>query len=81
MKKNLWMLAAILLCGVMTAQAAEVSDSLIQDSRANDAVYYKFNYPSVNADGEEVVLSALLVACHMRVRRIRDCHRVSEQAL
>ena len=62
MKKNLWMLAAILLCGVMTAQAAEVSDSLIQDSRANDAVYYKFNYPSVNADGEEVVLSALLVA-------------------
>ena len=62
MKKNLWMLAAILLCGVMTAQAAEVSDSLQQDSRGSEAIYYRFNYPSVNADGQEVVLSSLLVA-------------------
>ena len=69
MKKNLWMLAAIrplvlamVFCGVMRAQGAEVSDSLKLDFRASDAVYYKFNYPSVNADGKEVVLSSLLVA-------------------
>jgi hypothetical protein len=63
MKKNLWMLAAILtLCGVMKAQTAEVSDSLKQDKRSTDAVFYKYNYPSVDAEGKDVVLSSLLVA-------------------
>ena len=63
MKKKLWMLAAILtLCSVMKAQAAEVSDSLKEDKRVSDAVFYKYNYPSVDADGKDVVLSSLLVA-------------------
>ena len=63
MRKKLLMLAAILVCGAMTAQAVEVSDSLITAyNGAGSAVFYRFNYPSVSASGEEVVLSSSLIA-------------------
>ena len=63
MKKNLWILVAILaLCNIMRAQGAEVSDSLKESKRLSDAVFYKYNYQSVDATGKDVVLSSLLVA-------------------
>ncbi len=75
MKKKLWMLAAILtLCGAMTAQAAEVevSDRLENDVRSGEAIYYTFNYPSVDAEGKPVVLSSLLVAWNPEEPNVTD---------
>ena len=75
MKKKLWMLAAILtLCGAMTAQAAEVevSDRLENDVRLDEAIYYTFNYPSVDAEGKPVVLSSLLVAWNPEEPNVTD---------
>jgi hypothetical protein len=43
-------------------RSAVVSDCLEAPIRLNDAIFYKFNYPSVNVAGEEVVLSSSLVA-------------------
>ena len=60
--KNL-LLSVFLICGAMTVQAAEVSDSLVTTyGGAGSAVFYKFNYPSVSATGEEIVLSSSLIA-------------------
>lgn len=75
MMKKLWMLAAILtLCGAMTAQAAEVevSDRLENDVRLDEAIYYTFNYPSVDAEGKPVVLSSLLVAWNPEEPNVTD---------
>ena len=49
------------LCG-MKGLAAEVSDSLVQIYKSSDAIFYRFNYPSKSATGEDVVLSSLLIA-------------------
>lgn len=70
MKKiQIWMMAAIrhwvlafVFCIAMTAQAVEVSDSLERAFTSVGSVFYKFNYPSVNAAGEKVVLSSSLIA-------------------
>ena len=72
------LLAAILISGVMNVSAQartldangfdtdshtiEVSDSLKQSQKLGEAIFYKFNYPSVNVAGEDVVLSSSLVA-------------------
>ena len=54
---------ALLICIChMKAEVAEPSDSLKEIYRKNSARFYRFNYPSQNADGEDVVLSSLLVA-------------------
>ena len=65
MKRSLWILAVILTYGVVNVKAQTrvvASDSLMQSKRSSEAVTYTFNYPSVNAAGEEVILSSLLIA-------------------
>ena len=67
------MLVAILtLYSVTAVRAAEVSDSLQETLRILDVVYYKYNYPSVNAAGQEVVLSSLLVAWNPKEPKADD---------
>ena len=44
------------------AWAQEPSDSLQEVYRKSDARFYRYNYPSKNAAGEDVVLSSLLIA-------------------
>ena len=62
MKKFIWSLALLLcVCGAK-AQMAEPSDSLKQVYKSTDALFYRFNYPSKSANGEDVVLSSLLIA-------------------
>jgi len=61
----LWVLvAATLICSttVVTAQTAEPSQTLTEIANVNECTVYKFNYPSVNAAGEETVLSSALFA-------------------
>lgn len=54
---------ALLLCFCSAwGQVAEPSDSLLQVYQSTDARFYRFNYPSKSASGEDVVLSSLLIA-------------------
>ena len=59
--ERLWVMAATLL---LMAQGAwsQASESLTFVKKINWTSLYTFNYPSVNAQGEEVVLSSALVA-------------------
>ena len=62
MKRNIYLIFAILSSFASGAWAAEISDSLKYLKKLNEATTYVFNYPSKNAAGEDVVLSASLVA-------------------
>ena len=59
-----WLWTAVLfLCAIADmAQTAQPSESLTELSRSNSCTLYSFNYPSVNAAGEPVVLSSALFA-------------------
>ena len=60
-----WILTAVLVCcsGVWAQETGNVpSDSLEAICRSGEAIFYRFNYPSVNAAGEAVVLSSALFA-------------------
>ena len=62
MKRNIYLIIALLSSFASGAWAAEISDSLKYLKKLNEATTYVFNYPSKNAAGEDVVLSASLVA-------------------
>lgn len=72
MKKIMqWMSAAILICGIVTLNSCvrvddpapiQPSDELTLMKQDDRVSLYTFEYPSVNAQGESVMLSALLVA-------------------
>ena len=62
MKRNFYLIIALLSYFASGAWAAEVSDSLKYLKILNEATTYVFNYPSKNAAGEDVVLSSALVA-------------------
>ena len=47
---------------VLKTQAAEVSENLTQVYKSSAARFYSYNYPSKNAEGEDVVLSSMLIA-------------------
>ena len=54
---------AFLLCTrPVQAQVAEPSDSLLLIHQTSDTRFYKYNYLSRSASGEDVVLSSLLIA-------------------
>ena len=57
-----WLAVLLLSCLVGRAEVAEPSDSLKEVYKSGDAHFFTFNYPSKDADGEDVVLSSLLVA-------------------
>ena len=62
MKRNIYLMIALLSGFASGAWAAEVSDSLKLTKILNKAATYVYNYPSKNAAGEDVVLSSALVA-------------------
>ena len=62
MKRNIYLIIALLGSVASGAWAAEVSDSLKLLKTLNQATTYVYNYPSKNAAGEDVVLSSALVA-------------------
>ncbi len=62
MKRNIYLMLALLSSFASGAWAAEVSDSLKYLKILNEATTYVFNYPSKNAAGEDVVLSSALIA-------------------
>ena len=67
MKKFLSLVAFLCVCNAK-AQMPEPSDNLKQVYKSSDALFYTFNYPSTDANGEDVVLSSLLVAWMPRNR-------------
>ena len=60
MKRNIYLIIALLGCLASSTWAAEVSDSLKELNTLNSATTYTYNYPSKNATGEDVVLSSAL---------------------
>ena len=60
MKRNIYLIIALLGCLASSTWAAEVSDSLKELNAINSATTYTYNYPSKNAAGEDVVLSSAL---------------------
>ena len=62
MKRNFYLMIALLSSFASGAWAAEISDSLKYLKILNEATTYVFNYPSKNAAGEDIVLSSALVA-------------------
>ena len=62
MRKITGIIALLLCFSGAAAQVAEPSDSLELIHQTSDAKFYKYNYPSHSANGEDVVLSSLLVA-------------------
>ena len=63
MKNKMFITIALIVSSLTgEAQAAEVSDSLTTVSKSSKTVFYTFNYPSISATGEEVVLSSSLIA-------------------
>ncbi len=67
MKKSISWVVAILLVFGLSAQRAGAQDiapsqSLKKVKTENESTIYSFNYPSVNARGEETVLSSALIA-------------------
>ena len=66
--------AATLICGlnIATAQTVEPSQTLTMMKKVGDCSVYSFNYPSVNAAGEPVVLSSALFAWTPSKRETTD---------
>ncbi len=62
MRKITGIIALLLCFSGAAAQVTEPSDSLELIHQTSDAKFYKYNYPSHSANGEDVVLSSLLVA-------------------
>ena len=68
--RPLWMQVVIVLCGLTAAlpvrswaqEAAQPSERLTKVQKDGAATIYAFNYPTVNAAGEKIVLSSALVA-------------------
>ena len=62
MKRNFYLMIALLSSFASGAWAAEISDSLKELYPLAEATGYIYNYPSKNAAGEDVVLSSALFA-------------------
>ena len=52
----------LLFAFIMGAQVVEVSESLTQVYKSASARFYSYNYPSKDANGQDVVLSSMLIA-------------------
>ena len=77
MKKSISWVVAILLVFGLSAQRAGAQDiapsqSLKKVKTENESTIYSFNYPSVNARGEETVLSSALIAWTPSFRHDED---------
>ena len=57
-----WTTVFLLFSLAAMAQVAEPSESLEKISKSGNTQFYRFYYPSKDAEGEDVVLSSLLVA-------------------
>ena len=62
MKRNFYLIIALLSSFASGAWAADISDSLKYLNKINEATTYVYNYPSKDANGKDVVLSSALVA-------------------
>ena len=67
-------MTAALICGccVATAQTVEPSQTLTKIMKIGDCSVYSFNYPSVNAAGEQTTLSSALFAWTPSKRQTTD---------
>ncbi len=72
MKTRTILLLALLLTAGQRAWA-QASESLTFVSKSNWTSLYTFNYPSTNVQGEEVVLSAALIAWTPNDEKTDDC--------
>ena len=62
LQKLFMTITIILCCCTAKAQGTEVSNDLKEVYKSGEALFYRFNYPSKSATGEDVVLSSLLIA-------------------